>query len=126
MKSVSKVLLALLVACSIAPKLRAADADPVQVAPKNYHVRIDNRQVRVLDVWLRPGVRVPMHSHPDSVVYVVNGGLGKFTNEKGQSQIVRMHAGQCLWRNEEEHTVQNLGKTTIHVIQVELKGVRIF
>ena len=126
MKSVSKILIAILVLCSVSAKVRAAEDDPARLAPKNYHVRLDNHECRVLDVWLRPGAKIPMHSHPNSVVYVVNGGLIKFTNEKGQSQVMRMQAGQCFWRNDEEHAVQNVGKRTAHVIQVELKGVRIF
>jgi quercetin dioxygenase-like cupin family protein len=126
MKSISKILFALFVACSFAQKIRAAEDDPVKLAPRSYHVTLNNSKVRVLSVTLRPGMKTPMHTHPDSVIYVLSGGLLKFTDDKGKSTTVRMREGQTIWRDDEDHMVQNVGKTTARVLQIELKGVRIF
>jgi len=126
MKSLFKILIALLIACAFSPKIRAAEDDPVKLMPKSYRVALENHQVRVLRVWLKPGMKTPMHTHPDSVVYVVNGGLVKFTDDKGKSVTTRLRSGQILWRNDEDHMVQNMGKHTVEVLQIELKGVRFF
>ena len=126
MKSISKILIAFLVVCSFATKIRAAEDDPVKLMPKTYRVALENHQVRVLNVWLRPGMKTPMHSHPDSVVYVISGGLVKFTDDKGKSTTTRLREGQIIWREDEDHMVQNLGRHTVHVLQIELKGIRMF
>jgi quercetin dioxygenase-like cupin family protein len=126
MKSLFKILIAFLVVSSFSQKIRAAEDDPVKLMPKAYRVTLNNDKVRVLSVTLRPGMKTPMHSHPDSVVYVLNGGILKFTDDKGKSMTVRMRAGQTIWRNDEDHMVQNVGKRTVQVLQVELKGIRLF
>lgn len=126
MKSISKILIALMVVCSFAPKIRAAEEDPVKLMPKAYRVALENHEVRVLNVWLRRGIKTPMHTHPSSVVYVVSGGLVKFTDDKGKSTTTRLREGQILYRNDEDHMVENVGRHTVHVLQIELKGVRIF
>jgi quercetin dioxygenase-like cupin family protein len=110
----------------VSPAVRAAEDDPVKLAPRNYRVKIDNREVRVLDVWLPRGAKTPMHTHPSSVIYVISGGVARFTDDHGHSTVTRMHAGQTIYRDEEDHMVQNVGRTAIHVLQVELKGVRFF
>ncbi len=121
-----KILFTLLIACSFSQKIRAAEDDPARLMPRSYRVTLDNRQVRVLSVTLRPGQKTPMHSHPDSVIYVLNGGVVKFTDDKGKSTTARMRSGQTIFRNDEDHMVQNVGRHTVRVLQVELKGVRIF
>jgi quercetin dioxygenase-like cupin family protein len=124
MKLLLKTLLLLFLGCCLSQTTFAQD--PVKVAPKNYRVRLDNDKVRVLDVWLKPGDKIPMHSHPDSVIYVLTGGMGKFTDENGKTTTVAMRTGQCTWRNDEKHAVQNVGRHSMHVLQVELKGFRLF
>jgi beta-alanine degradation protein BauB len=126
MKLLLKSLLVLVLSCSLSSEIWAAEDDPVKLAPKNYRATLNNDKVRVLDVWLKPGQKVPMHSHPDYIIYVLSGGVVKFTDDKGKETKVRVHAGQTMWRNDEEHAVENIGKTTVHVLNIELKGVRIF
>ena len=123
---ISKILLALLIAGSFSQKVRAAEDDPARLMPKSYRVALDNREVRVLDIWLRPGQKTPMHSHPSSVLLVEQGGTLRFWDENGKSTTGRFRSGQILYRNAEDHMVQNLSRHTVHVRQVELKGVRFF
>ena len=126
MKFISKILFALFIACSFSQKVRAAEDDPVKLMPKTYRVALENHHVRVLNVWLRPGIKTPMHSHPDSVIFVEEGGLMRFTDAHGKSTTTHLRSGQILWRDDEDHMVQNLSRHTVHVLQVELKGVRFF
>jgi len=93
--------------------------DPVKLSPDQYKVILSNKHVRVLDVVLKPGAKSAMHSHPDSVVYVIKGGMVRFTDAKGKSKEMTLKTGECLWREDEKHAVENIGKTTLHVLQLE-------
>ena len=100
--------------------LSAADEDPVKLSPNNYKVLLKNKQVRVLEVVLKPGDKSPMHHHPDNVIYVIKGGTARFTDEKGKSDMVTLKTGEVMYREDQHHEVENVGKTTIRVLNVEL------
>lgn len=100
---------------------RANAQDPVKVAPKMNKVLMNNEQVRVLDVMLKPGDKMPMHSHPDNVLYVISGGTTRSTDAKGKATDHTYKAGECFFRKGETHMAENIGKTTTHVLNVELK-----
>ena len=100
---------------------RANAQDPVKVAPKMNKVLMDNPRVRVLEVTLKPGDKMPMHSHPDNVLYVLGGGMTRSTDSKGKSTDHTYKGGECLFRKGETHAVENTGKTTTHVLNIELK-----
>jgi quercetin dioxygenase-like cupin family protein len=112
-------ILALFVGTGLLAKVLAQD--PVSVSPKIYKVLLDNDQVRVLDIRMQPGDKSPMHSHPNSVIYALSAGTVRFTSEDGKANEVKFENGQCLWRPAEKHEPQNVGKTEVHVIQIELK-----
>jgi len=95
--------------------------DPVKLAPDKYKVIFNNDKVRVLDVRLKPGEKSPMHSHPNYIVYPFNNSTVKFTSKDGKTAEVKSKAGQCMWRNAESHAVENIGKTDVHVLNIELK-----
>jgi hypothetical protein len=39
----------------------------------------------------------------------------------GKAETVTGKAGQAVWHNAEKHTVDNVGKTETHVLDIELK-----
>jgi quercetin dioxygenase-like cupin family protein len=96
--------------------------DPVKVSPKNYHVVIDNPQVRVLHVAVAPGDKTAMHEHPDNVTVLLTDGNMKFTDGDGKSQTVEMKAGQATWSDRQKHMGVNAGASPLEAIVVELKG----
>lgn len=53
--------------------------DPVEVAPINYKVLLENAQARVLKGCLEPGETIPMHSHPYRVIYELADYTSRFT-----------------------------------------------
>jgi hypothetical protein len=95
--------------------------DPVQVAPDEYKVLLENDRVRVLEFQDKPSDKEGMHSHPDYVVYVVSDFKRKFTQPDGNTLEVEGKAGQTLWRGAETHSGENIGTTATHVILIELK-----
>jgi len=110
----------LLGACSLLGD-RAHAQDPVKVAPKMNKVVLDNERVRVLDVVLKPGEQMPMHSHPDNIVYVIKGGKTRAVDLKGTPTDREFKDGECSFRTAETHAIQNTDTKEIHVINVELK-----
>src|SRR5262249_18172300 len=95
--------------------------DPVQVDPQHYKVLLDNEYVRILDVRHKPGENAPMHSHPHHVIYALAGGTIKSTSSDGKTNTETVKAGQVVWLDAETHTVENIGKTETHAIDIELK-----
>jgi quercetin dioxygenase-like cupin family protein len=95
--------------------------DALQAASNVSKLIMENDRVRVFDARFKPGVKAAMHSHPDHVIYIVSGGKLKVTPLKGKTQELDLKAGQVLWMDATSHTAENLGKTDVHLLVVELK-----
>jgi quercetin dioxygenase-like cupin family protein len=102
-----------------AGSLRAQDV--ALVNPKTVHVTLDNEHVRVFEATLPPGWKEKQHSHPTSIVYVIVGGTVRNHLPDGTSSVVTYTSGQTAYRDPITHWAENIGKTTIHLIVVELK-----
>lgn len=96
------------------------DMDAVKVAPNIYKVLADTMGIRMLEVNVGPGDSSAMHSHPDNVVYVTNGGTMTFTTKDGSQVMAELKSGAALIRPAETHSSKNTGKTSIKGILVEL------
>jgi mannose-6-phosphate isomerase-like protein (cupin superfamily) len=95
--------------------------DPVEVAPDVYRVLFENERVRLLEVREGAGQSTAMHSHPDYLVYAVQGGTVRLTSASGDAAEVEISAGDVMWRDAEEHSTENVGTTELHAIFFELK-----
>ncbi|HET6552632.1 MAG TPA: cupin domain-containing protein [Dyella sp.] len=95
--------------------------DMAKVAPKNTKVLIDNDQVRVMEVWLKPGESLPMHSHPANVVVFVTGGKVKSTTSEGKVTEAEVKAGEARWSDAVTHSNENVGTASTKAVVVELK-----
>ena len=98
--------------------------DPAKLAPDLYKVTLDNDRVRVLDIHMKPGQTSPMHSHPAYLIYCVTPGKIRFTMPDGKTADVDFKAGETMWRDAETHEPQNIGDTEVHVLNIELKGLK--
>jgi len=97
--------------------------DPVKVAPNNFKVLLENERVRVLDFHAKGGEKIPMHSHPAYIAYIISGsGKTKFTSADGKTTEREGMAGTATWRDAETHAAEILGSGETHVLLVELKG----
>lgn len=96
------------------------DMDAVKVAPGLYTVAKDSMGIRVLNVLYKPGDSSGMHSHPDNVLYVIDGGKGELTGKDGSKQVADFKAGMTMIRGAESHSVKNIGTTTLKAILVEV------
>ena len=95
--------------------------DAATATPKVVKVVFENDRVRVLDFLSEPGDKEGLHSHPAFVVYVVSGGTLRIQSPEGRSDDVVFHEGDIKWRDPVTHTTENIGKTPLHAIIVELK-----
>jgi quercetin dioxygenase-like cupin family protein len=103
--------------CAVA----AAAQDPAKVAPDNYKCTFENDRVRVCEVTIKPGAKIPMHSHPDHFAYTLAPGKLRITRADGTSTDADLAAGAVVWIPAETHQGQNTGATEIKVVVVELK-----
>lgn len=99
----------------------AAAQDPVEVGPNIYHVVFENERVRVSEITFQPGDSIPMHSHPDHLLYVLTPGTLKLAYPDGTTKDFEGTPGQVVWTNAESHEGQNIGTTEFRALVVELK-----
>jgi beta-alanine degradation protein BauB len=96
--------------------------DVMQAAAKAYKLLLENDQVRVMEIRLKPGEKAPMHNHPNShVVYVVKDARFKLAFPDGKSSEFELKAGQTLWMEPGPHSAENIGNSDGHNLVVELK-----
>jgi quercetin dioxygenase-like cupin family protein len=96
--------------------------DVVQVAGDSHKVILDNAQVRVLAVTLKPGQKAPMHSHPANVSYVLSDGKLRITLPDGKTMDKEPKAGAATWSDAVTHAVENIGTGDFTQVQIELKS----
>ena len=96
--------------------------DVVQVAPDKYEVLLENDQVRVLEFRDQPGDKIPMHSHPDYVVYFLKPMERRFSMPDGRTVDAKAQAGEARWLKAVTHAEENIGSEGAGVLIIELKG----
>lgn len=96
--------------------------DPISVAPNAYKVSTENQYVRALDTHIKPGEKTSMHSHPGYVSISLSPCKVRFTSADGKTEDAELNAGDCVWREAETHSVENIGSTECHVLNVEIKA----
>src|SRR5881628_4175458 len=83
---------------------------------------LENDRVRVREVLIDPGIDYAEHTHQYAHVgVIVKGGKLQFT-ETGKSETIDFKDGDAGWRDSGvTHSIRNIGKTRVHVVEVELK-----
>jgi quercetin dioxygenase-like cupin family protein len=81
---------------------------------------MENDRVRLLDTLFKPNDNAAMHSHPDHVIYVLKGGKIKITSS-GKTDVLDLKAGQAMFLKAQSHEAENIGKTDVDLLVVELK-----
>lgn len=94
--------------------------DAATVAPGRYTVAKDSAGIRVLEINYNPGDSAAMHSHPDLVLYVTEGGKTEFTAQDGTRQVHELKGGMSMIVPAETHTVKNIGNTTTKGVLIEV------
>lgn len=97
----------------------------VAVSAERSELRLENEHVRVVENLYEPGAESPSHTHEwPRVVYVLDGGELELVAEGGTATRIRVRPGETLWRPPETHGVRNVGRTTVRVLETEVKTAR--
>ena len=102
----------------------ARSLDPAVVNPHTVKVTLENEHVRVFEAVLKPGDREALHSHPRTVVYVIEGGRMRNHSENGTATEAELTSGQTLYREPLTHWAENIGTTTMRLVVVEMKDAK--
>ena len=101
---------------------QALTQDIMKVSPETHTVLLENAQVRVLSVVIKPGEEIAMHSHPANVAYYMSDATLRITSADGKVENRSAKAGVAAWSDGAVHTVKNVGTTELREVQIELKA----
>jgi hypothetical protein len=108
--------------CVSAVAFAVAGSSPLLAAESIQKVLAENEKVKVIDVVERPGDTGPMTSRLGLVVHWVSGGTVERTYADGTKEVVTRKSGEtALIAEKRPYSVKNVGKTTTHLIEVQLK-----
>jgi quercetin dioxygenase-like cupin family protein len=96
--------------------------DIIAIAPEQHEVIFENDRIRMLKVVVKPGDKVPMHTNPENINYILKTGTLRLTGADGSAQDVELMEGQVIPAPVGTHAVENVGDTTVETIGVELKS----
>jgi hypothetical protein len=88
-----------------------------------YNVIFEDERINMMQMRLKPGEKITMQSYPDHVVYITGPGKIRFGCSKGPPMDSETKIGEVYWGPAGKHTTENIGKTEINAIVVELKSV---
>lgn len=71
-------------------------------------VLLENDCVRVQYHDVGVGQTIPMHSHPNYVVYTLNAFQARIRLKDGTERISQREAGEAYWNEPITHSVENL------------------
>ena len=95
--------------------------DAAKVNAKYITMKLDNPRVRVFETKVQPGEKEAMHSHPASVIYVLEGGKIRNHASDGTVTEAEFKAGAVYYRDPLTHWAENIGTTPIRLVLMELK-----
>jgi len=95
--------------------------DAMQYGVKHLKVLNEDDKVRVLESTPKRGDKIPVHSHPSTVVYVVKGGRIKYTMPDGSTRIAELKTGEALLRPPVTHSEEALDDLDVIVIELKSK-----
>ena len=120
MSRILKGLIAASIAAVFLFAIQALAQDRATVVP-GMKVLLENACVRVQYHDVAVGKSIPMHSHPNYVVYTLRSFKARIRLKDGTERISRRKAGEAYWNPPIAHSVENLGRTPIHNLIIELK-----
>jgi quercetin dioxygenase-like cupin family protein len=96
--------------------------DIVALSPDVHQVIFENETIRVLEVSVKPGATVPMHTNPENINYILRAGTLRLVNPDGSVVDVELAERQVIPAPVGRHAVENIGATEVRTLCIELKG----
>ena len=95
--------------------------DPIKIDPQHFKVLFENETVRILEVRVEAGGKVPLHSHPSGFAYALSNFKAKTTLANGTAIVGDYKAGQFVETKPVTHIEENTGDTLAHLLLIEFK-----
>jgi quercetin dioxygenase-like cupin family protein len=95
--------------------------DIVRISPDVHRVIFENDTIRLLEVTVKPGATVPMHTNPENINYILEGGTLRLLNPDGSVVDVQVVERQVIAAPVGRHAVENVGPTEVRTLCIELK-----
>jgi hypothetical protein len=104
------------------PTVGYSALDPLKLDPQHYKMEIDNNQVRVLRLHLRPGEKTPLHEVPfERLVVPLTAARLKVVDSKGNTKTVAYKRAELQWLPPGAEVDENIGSKSYEAIIVEFK-----
>jgi quercetin dioxygenase-like cupin family protein len=107
----------------------ADDLDALVAAPAHHKLVLEDDRVRVIDTKIPPGERTAVHTHRyPSILYIVSAGTFLRYDAEGQvitdSRAMPPQVAPSAFRVPPmpPHSVENIGTTLVHLVNVEFKN----
>lgn len=94
--------------------------DPVKVEAAFLKMHKDTLGIKLYEVTLNPGDSVGMHTHPDHVIYVAQGGNLRLYSEDGKSQDTELPTGAAMVAPAQSHYGLNIGTTIVKLVVADI------
>lgn len=95
--------------------------DIVAISPDVHKVIFENDAIRMLEVTVKAGATVPMHTNPENINYILQGGTLRLVDADGAVLDVQLTERQVIPAPVGRHAVENIGQTEVRTLCVELK-----
>lgn len=82
---------------------------------------IDNEQIRVRELRLEAGEKLPVQSFPNTFVYGLSDGALVFAPPGRTPYELSFNAGEALWLSARDAAIQNETDRQVRVLLVEIK-----
>jgi len=119
MKTLMVMALTLVTSFTVAAEVKVMAAHIA--SPDIYQLLMENDEVMVLKMVLKPGQSDGWHKHNAETVYFEQGGKAKIKTSDTKSVELEIPQGYVMWHDNWEHQVSNIGDTVITAIIVERK-----
>jgi len=96
--------------------------DAVKTAPNVFRLVLDNPRVRVIEARFRPGEKVPVHSLPDHLFYMLDDGTLVLKPSGRTAYEMTLKAGEALFLPAQTRAAENDSDKTIRALIVEFKA----
>lgn len=96
--------------------------DAIEEAAHMHEVLLENERVRVLEYQAEPGDTAALHTHPDGIIYHLEGVVtARDAPQGGEAHEFEINPGDVLWYPATAHVFEILEGDECRGLHIELK-----
>lgn len=93
-----------------------------QNAPAAPKALLENEQIRVREIRIAPGAKLPSEQKPNTFLYALTDGSLVFTPPGRKGYELPFNAGEALWLPSQETATSNESDKEVRALLVEIKA----